>query len=100
MLPDDSSGAEDGNENAINNERRLHELLSVIESSGKFHETIKSKSPANEQMMIVRSGERVSDSDIESGRIIDNAEVISSVNSGTQIPSSCRDYKIVCVNVK
>ena len=58
-----------GNENAINNERRIHELLNVIESSGKFHETIKSESPADEQMMIVRSGERVSDSDIESGRL-------------------------------
>ena len=68
-----------GNENAINNERRIHELLNVIESSGKFHKTIKSESPANEQMMIVRSGERVSDNDIDSGRIIDNAEIISSV---------------------
>ena len=44
MLADDSSGFEDGDENAIGNESRIHELMNVIESGRKFHEAVESES--------------------------------------------------------
>ena len=43
MLPDDSYWVEDGDENAVNNKSRIHELMNIIESGGKFHETVKSE---------------------------------------------------------
>ncbi len=80
MLADDSSGVEDGDENTINNESGIHELVNVIESSGKFHEAVESESLSGRaDNDFVASDERISNSDIESGRIVDDAEVISGV---------------------
>ncbi len=80
MLANDSSRIEDGDENAVNNESLIHELMNVIESSGKFHETVKSESLSGRtDDDFVRSDERISYSDIESRRIIDNTEIINSI---------------------
>lgn len=44
VLHHDSSRIEDGDENAVDNESRIHEQVNVIERSSKFHETVKSES--------------------------------------------------------
>lgn len=80
MLPDDSSGVEDGDDNAVNNESRIHELVNIVESSGKFHEAVESESLSGRaDDDFVASDERISDGYIESRRIIDDTEVISRI---------------------
>ena len=80
MLSDDSSGIENGDENTFDKESRIHELMNVIESSGKFHETVKSEKLSGQtDDDFVASDERISNGNVESGRIIDDAEVISRV---------------------
>ena len=80
MLPDDSSWVEDGDENAVNNESRIHELVNIVECSGKFHEAVESESLSRRtDDDFVACDERISNGNVESRRIIDDTEVISRV---------------------